>query len=153
MIAPVRHEGLPAIIAKLPELGRKKPASVETANSVMVITERLIALWEGSKAAGAWAIPAALPSSPTRLPSLRDGNRWASELKTPAKAGIPSPNQRIIPAEFGRRMIVQRILLAATSGGGGGPAAFSKAQRVAANIAKLPELVRRCPPVVGGFRR
>ena|SRR6516164_2956560 len=34
-----------------------------------------------SKAAGAWAIPTALPSSPIQLPSFRYGIRWASELK------------------------------------------------------------------------
>jgi hypothetical protein len=43
-----------------------------------------------SKAAGAWAIPTALPSSPTRVLSFRDGTRWASKLKTPARE-IPSP--------------------------------------------------------------
>jgi hypothetical protein len=45
---------------------------------------------ENSKAAGAWAIPAALPSSPTRMPSFRDGIRWVSKLKTPAKE-FPAP--------------------------------------------------------------
>jgi hypothetical protein len=54
------------------------------------------ALWKGSKAAGAWAVPAALPSSPMAVAVFPDGNCWGSELKTSAKAEIPSPNQRII---------------------------------------------------------
>jgi hypothetical protein len=38
-------------------------------------------------------------------------------------------------------MIVHGILLAATSAGVAAPLAFSKAQRIAVNIAKLPELL------------
>jgi hypothetical protein len=65
-------------------------------------------LWRSnadSKAAGAWAIPTALPSSPKQLPSFHYGSRWASELKDLPKALSREDSQaddRIIFAEFGR---------------------------------------------------
>ena len=58
-----------------------------------------------SKAAGAWAIPTALPSSPIQLPSFRYGIRWASELKDLPNAPSQEdsqPDRRIIFGEFGR---------------------------------------------------
>ena len=50
-----------------------------------------------SKAAVAWALPTALPSSPIRLPSFWDGNRWVSELKTPPEAeGDSQPDINLV---------------------------------------------------------
>jgi len=65
-------------------------------------------LWRSSvdsKAAGAWAIPTALPSSPIQLPSFCYDIRWAPELKDLPKAPDREDSQadpRIILAEFGR---------------------------------------------------
>jgi hypothetical protein len=80
-----------ANIAKLPEVLRKswtrlveKPQLRDRCHTP---NRRIMG---DSKAAGAWAIPTALPTSPTRVPSFRDGIRWASKLKTPARE-IPSP--------------------------------------------------------------
>jgi hypothetical protein len=57
--------------AKLPEVLRKPCRLVmKNCDSVIVITERIVTLCGDSKAAGAWAIPTALPSSPTRMPFL-----------------------------------------------------------------------------------
>src|SRR5690348_8169447 len=56
-----------------------------------------------SKAAGAWAIPTALPSSPIQLPSF--GTHWASGLENLPKAAgqrESQPDRRIIFAESGR---------------------------------------------------
>jgi hypothetical protein len=104
-------------------------------NSVIVITERIVRVCGDSKAAGAWAIPKALPSSPMRVPSFRDGIRWASKLKTPAKE-IPSPtSESYLPNSA--------ILLDAKSYRARSPWVRGKLRRVAANIAKLPELSRK----------
>lgn len=59
----------------------------------MVITERRDGyhranrhiMAETAKPPGLGQLPTALPSSPMRVPSFRDGIRWASKLKTPAK--------------------------------------------------------------------
>jgi len=57
--------------------------------SVRYSLSAIMFLWRSnadSKAAGAWAIPTALPSSPKQLPSFHYGSRWASELKDLPKA-------------------------------------------------------------------
>jgi hypothetical protein len=68
---------------------------------VIGITERIVTLCGESKAAGAWATTDGLAYVTHAGAVLRDGIRWASELKTHAKAEIPSPDRRIIFVESG----------------------------------------------------
>jgi hypothetical protein len=55
-----------------------------------------------SKAAGAWAIPTALPSSPIQLPSIRHPLGIGTENSRQSSKGDSQPDQRIIFDEFGR---------------------------------------------------
>jgi hypothetical protein len=60
---------------------------------VLPNTEMLIRRQQSRRGLGATDGFAFVPHTVAVFP---DGNCWGSELKTPAKAEIPSPNQRII---------------------------------------------------------
>ena len=72
---------------------------------------------------------------PIRLPSFRDGIRWASELKTPAKE-VPSPT-----GEFDICRIGQFYWSQILNAGRVAPRLRDKARRIASKIAKLPDLL------------